>query len=40
MQSGLVAGLRSLGLDLINSSPTAKRAILRIAMHGLAGDEH
>ncbi|PRW60660.1 mitochondrial succinate-fumarate transporter 1 isoform A [Chlorella sorokiniana] len=38
-QSGPVAGLRSLGLDLINSSPVAKRAILRIAMHGLAPDE-
>ncbi|KAI7843241.1 hypothetical protein COHA_003075 [Chlorella ohadii] len=38
-QSGPVARLRSLGLDLINSSPVAKRAILRIAMHGMAADE-
>ena len=35
MQAGPVAGMRSLGLDVINSSPVLKHTILRIAMHGL-----
>jgi hypothetical protein len=35
MQAGPVAGMRSLGLDIVNSSPVLKHTILRIAMHGL-----
>lgn len=30
--AGPVAGLRSLGLDLVNSSPVLKQTIMRIAM--------
>ena len=35
MQAGPVAGMRSLGLGIVNSSPALKHTILRIAMHGL-----
>ncbi|KAI3429296.1 hypothetical protein D9Q98_005392 [Chlorella vulgaris] len=34
-QEGPVAGLRSLGLDIVNNTPLLKQALLRIAMHGL-----
>ena len=37
LQSGPVAGLRSLGLDLVNASPLLKHTILRTAMLGLSG---
>lgn len=35
LQEGPVAGLRSLGLDIVNNTPLLKQALLRIAMHGL-----
>ncbi len=31
-QSGPLAGVRSLGLDLLNATPPAKRQIMRYAM--------
>lgn len=38
-QSGPLAGLRSVGLDVLNATPAAKGALLRLAMQGLGGGE-